>query len=287
MKHAASLLFLHFVLCGVHVFASDIHELEKQLTSEYEGKTLVLRHFYHGDRLRFHSDGSLIGDAKIGPWTVDGQLSVQEVSIRGDRLQINGRRIYVIFNSQGKPVDYRTTLHPGTHDKSVKDIAEMLAGFSCQIDIELPSGSINQQDVDAAMHSVFLLAGESTADMMPIYWKSYVAKLENRPVQMPSSEVPVYYVKPGSGISPPRAKYSPDPDYSEAARKAKYQGIVVLYLIADQTGGVRDLQVVKPLGVGLDEEAVESVSKWKFEPAKKDGQPVAVVLNVEVQFRLY
>ena len=91
----------------------------------------------------------------------------------------------------------------------------------------------------------------------------------------------------GGGVSAPRALYSPDPEYSEEARKAKYQGRVVLWLVVDSTGRPRDIRVVRSLGLGLDEKAIEAVRTWKFEPARKAGLPVAVQVNVEVTFRLF
>ena len=62
---------------------------------------------------------------------------------------------------------------------------------------------------------------------------------------------------------------------------------MVVWLVVDATGVPRDLQVQRPLGLGLDEKAVERISTWKFEPGRKDGQAVAVKINVEVSFRLY
>ncbi|HEU5450507.1 MAG TPA: energy transducer TonB [Terriglobales bacterium] len=91
----------------------------------------------------------------------------------------------------------------------------------------------------------------------------------------------------GGGVSAPRALYAPDPEYSEEARKAKYQGTVVLWVVVGPDGRPRDIRVQRSLGLGLDEKAVEAVRQWKFEPAKKDGNPVAVQINVEVNFRLY
>jgi protein TonB len=91
----------------------------------------------------------------------------------------------------------------------------------------------------------------------------------------------------GGGVSEPVPIYDPDPPYSEQARKAKYQGTVVLMIVVDAQGNVRDVQVVKPLGLGLDEEAVKTVKTWKFKPAQRNGVPVAVRLDVEVTFRLF
>jgi len=93
--------------------------------------------------------------------------------------------------------------------------------------------------------------------------------------------------KVGGGVSAPKAIYAPDPEYSEEARKAKYQGTCVLWLVVGPDGRARDIRVARTLGLGLDEKAMEAVKTWKFEPAMKDGKPVAVQINVEVTFRLY
>jgi periplasmic protein TonB len=95
----------------------------------------------------------------------------------------------------------------------------------------------------------------------------------------------VYHV--GGGVSAPRTIFDPDPEYSEEARKAKYQGSMTLSLIVDSEGHPRSVHVVRSLGMGLDEKAIEAVSKWRFEPGLKNGQPVAVQIAVEVVFRLY
>jgi len=91
----------------------------------------------------------------------------------------------------------------------------------------------------------------------------------------------------GGGVSAPRAVYSPDPEYSEEARKAKYQGIVMLWLIVGADGRPREIRVMRSVGMGLDEKALEAVRTWRFDPARKDGHPVSVQINVEVSFRLY
>lgn len=85
----------------------------------------------------------------------------------------------------------------------------------------------------------------------------------------------------------PKAIYSPDPDYSETARIAKFQGVCVVSLILGKDGNVQDVWVSRKLGLGLEQKALEAVRRWKFEPAMKDGEPVTVFLNVEVEFHLY
>ena len=90
----------------------------------------------------------------------------------------------------------------------------------------------------------------------------------------------------GGGVSAPALIFKVEPEYSEEARKAKFQGTVVLYVVVDEKGQPRELKVVRPLGLGLDEKAIEAVQKWRFKPGVKDGKPVAVAATVEVNFRL-
>jgi periplasmic protein TonB len=91
----------------------------------------------------------------------------------------------------------------------------------------------------------------------------------------------------GGNVSAPIPIYKPEPPYSEEARKAKYQGTCVLWIVVDAQGNVDDAQVVKPLGMGLDENALNTVKTWKFKPAMRNGAPVPVRVMVEVQFRLF
>lgn len=90
----------------------------------------------------------------------------------------------------------------------------------------------------------------------------------------------------GGGVSSPALLYKVEPEYSEEARKAKFQGTVMLSVVVDEKGNPRDIRVIRALGLGLDEKAIESVQKWRFKPGVKDGRPVPVIAQVEVNFRL-
>ncbi|HWR54716.1 MAG TPA: energy transducer TonB, partial [Bryobacteraceae bacterium] len=90
----------------------------------------------------------------------------------------------------------------------------------------------------------------------------------------------------GGGVSAPVAIHRVEPEYSEEARKAKFQGTVVLSIVIDEQGVPRNFRVVRPLGLGLDEKAIEAVQKWRFRPGHKEGRAVAVIATVEVNFRL-
>jgi protein TonB len=91
----------------------------------------------------------------------------------------------------------------------------------------------------------------------------------------------------GQGATQPRVIYGPDPEFSEEARKAKYQGTCVLGVIVDPNGLPTNIRVITSLGMGLDEKAIEAVKTWRFEPAMKDGHPVPYAISLEVDFHLY
>ena len=93
-------------------------------------------------------------------------------------------------------------------------------------------------------------------------------------------------VTTGNGISPPRLISKQEPKYSEKARKKKIQGTVMLTLVVDPQGEPKDIKVILPLGDGLDENAIEAVSTWRFHPGLKGNEPVAVKATIEVNFRL-
>lgn len=98
---------------------------------------------------------------------------------------------------------------------------------------------------------------------------------------------PGIYPAGRGGVSVPEVIYNPEPSFSEEARKSKTQGIVLLTIVVGRDGKPSDIHVRQSLGMGLDEKAIEAVSRWRFRPAMFDGQPVATQIAVEVNFRLY
>jgi periplasmic protein TonB len=90
----------------------------------------------------------------------------------------------------------------------------------------------------------------------------------------------------GGDISNPTVVYRVEPEYSEEARKARYQGTVVLEAVVRRDGRVDVLHLVRSLGFGLDDNAIRALKQWRFRPAMKDGVPVDATLNIEVRFNL-
>jgi TonB family protein len=90
----------------------------------------------------------------------------------------------------------------------------------------------------------------------------------------------------GPGVTRPTLTRKIEPGYTEMARAAQVQGTVVLEIVVGETGLAEDIAVISPLGFGLDEMAVDTVSRWRFKPGMKDGKPVRILANVEVNFVL-
>lgn len=92
---------------------------------------------------------------------------------------------------------------------------------------------------------------------------------------------------PSMGVVEPRAIYSPPTEYTEEARRAGLEGTCVVSLVVGLDGKPSNIVVTKKLGMGLDQKAIETVSKWRFEPARRDGHPVLTHLTLSLQFRLF
>jgi bla regulator protein blaR1 len=120
--------------------------------------------------------------------------------------------------------------------------------------------------------------------------QSALANMDKTPMMMRSASnhvadpQQIYHV--GGDVSAPVLAFAPDPEYTEKARRAKYQGVCVISTVVDAQGNPTRVQVVRHLGMGLDMKAVEAVKKYRFKPAMHFGKPVAVAVNIEVNFKV-
>jgi TonB family protein len=111
----------------------------------------------------------------------------------------------------------------------------------------------------------------------------------NPPIANPpisGGPLPTGVFRVGGGVSQPAITHKVDPIYSEEARKAKYSGSVRLSFVVDIDGKAKNIQVTRGVGLGLDGKAIDAVRQWTFLPGMKDGKPVPVYAEVEVNFRL-
>lgn len=287
-----------FLVISVSAQADD---LQKHLRNQYQGKTLLLRGFYRGDKLHYDSTTAVVGGAIPGDWTTDGVVLLNDIHVSGSRLTIKACRL-VVLESDGMLL--------ADVPKSRKKLPIL------KIEADLGERNPAPERADAAISKIFLAPQDDLGALVPDYWRPCVrsALIGKDPycrfspefLSIPGTQsaernsshsiagtvapptlsaCPLFRI--GQGVSPPRQSFSQDPSFSEPARMAKYQGTVILGLIVTEEGLPTNVHITNPLGYGLDEKAVQAVQTWKFRPALKDGQPVRVEIAVEVSFHLY
>jgi TonB family protein len=281
-------------------YAAD--DLEQSLRSRYGNKTLVLRGFYHADKLNYDSAGMLAGNLRVGDWTVDGVVHVTSINVSDRRLTIHADRLTLIYD--GHALAFQTS-----GNKKPKRTSRL------RIETELDAGAVTAEKGQALLAKIFLTPPDRLADIVPDYWKSCVlaasANLgkdrytacrfgqelaavpgvsqsgQDQDKELATKIAGAPLVRIGKGVTPPRVRSAPSPEFSTEARELHYQGTITLWLVVDTDGKPRNISIAKPLGMGLDGKAVECVEKWRFDPAQRDGQPVAVEMVVQVDFHLY
>ena len=262
--------------------AQDLKELEQNMKQKYEGKVLVLRGFYTGRHLRYDPNGKPLKRAQEGAWSVDGGVQIERVKLAEKTLEILGKRVYARYLDELKDFEYVSS------EREVKIEAELSTTFP-----EVAATELVQR--------IFLTGDEKLSDHVPPYWQNFLRSWEGRgsKSQTPNGPAPaktdpqssatgastqtkIHSI--GGEVSPPRCISCPNPRYTEAARQYRHEGKTVLWAVLSESGRVESITIAKPLGMGLDEEAVEAVQKWRFEPARRNGEPIATRFTLEVNF---
>jgi TonB family protein len=264
-------------------------DVETGLRSELEKQILVVRGVYSGNKLHFDSSGNLIGRVVQGSWSSSGMVQVSRVSLdKKGVLNLDARRIVNVFNREKGKFD------------------NLLSPVNVQITIDLGAESGSVESAKAVLNKIFSRDANVLLANAGEYWKCWMSgraakdekgdwrcagapQLElKKPVPGEATVAPggVTTFRVGGDVKPPKPIHTPDPKYDEVASKSEIQGTVVLWCIVDENGNPMDVRVVRPIGAGLDDRAVEAVQSWRFSPATKDGSPVKVQINVEVNFRL-
>ncbi len=221
-------------------------------------------------------------------------VEITELQLRGDKLLIRGKRMGLLYNATSKKFEriYRLKAPP-LRREAVEEMRITLEG----------NNKSSFDDWAKTLAGVFI-SEEHIPEIAPEYWRTF---LKSRALQLAANtvehddenSVPTVAsesdtvrddnrgLRVGKGITPPRQISFPEPSYAGPARANRIQGRVVLRMLVDAMGIPQEIWLVKPLGFGLDEKAIEAVERWRFKPAEKEGKPVAVQISVDVNFRLY
>lgn len=260
MKIPALLLLL---ASSAMLSAQDLQRAQTELEQEYKGKVLLLRNFYSGDYLRYEGSGHLKGKAKSGPWTLSGKIQIEEVKLRRERLELSGFRIYMHYIPENK--QFR-------HIRSWERI---------EIEAQLPGGE-PLASARTLMRTIFLRPDERLADNVPDHWRAFLEGEVKPTTRNPTDEI----IKKFSPVGGGKLKRRADPVYRAEAKRAGIAGTVILNGMIEKDGTVREIRIERPVGGGLDEAAIESVQKWRYEPYTLDGKTVSVATTITVNFRL-
>jgi len=268
-------------LSPTNVTATDRRDLENDLRNIYEHKLLSLKQPCFGSKLKFDSSGALVGKAVAGPWSTSGLLQVEKLVFASERLEIDGRRVILALRTT--EVDKHTSLLP-----SNIGVTPLVTNEQIRIIIDLSASDVSQ--ANRALSQVFQ-AGQ-LMDRVAAYWQPKTRDLKAFRNSTPDAVVaelegnrPVYLANSGR-IGPPKPIIMADPTYTKATRQKGLEGTAVLLVAVNEKGFPEVLEVTRSLDEDLDIQAVSAVAQWRFRPAMKDGQPVAVLINVEVTFRL-
>jgi TonB family protein len=264
-------VLLILLLSFVPLHADNADDLQKHLQDRFLNKIFMIRNFYGGTRLVFDSKGNLLeGDRSVGYqgcWSA-AEIKIRKLEVTKDRLILRGPRVF------------------GVYDPKTKEISQLRREHQeVEIEVQLDAAQSDEDAITGILAKVFLTRDDDLGRLIPFVWAASDAISAKDPGTTTQNLGPLFRV--GQGVTAPKPIHTPDPGYSEEARKAKYQGDVNLWCVVGPNGNVAQIKINQCLGLGLDEQSIRALSTWKFAPATKDGQPVAVQLNVTMNFHLY
>jgi TonB family protein len=237
--------------------------LKDALKKQYQNRVLFLRSAYQEGDQEFDSAGKPTKGPAPKKWTTYEPIWVTKLEVERDRLLLRGPR--VAFGNSEK-------LHTRISVPIEKEVKVV-------IHLDHPLNSVDE--ASGLLEQVFAIDEKTAEHPLPEY---------RRPGGGLGPDDKIYHVsttREKDKASPPMPIYVPDPEFSDDARRAKYQGDVTLKLLLDKKGTVSRITIIRGLGLGLDEKSVERLKTWRFKPALLNGEPVFVEVSTEVSFRLY
>jgi TonB family protein len=286
--------FLAALVLGALLGHAQEPGLQVVLKQKLSGKVVTLRTALAGERLRFDAAGALKGKINHGIRSLDADVDISDVEVTSGAVKIKGNRLFYFWNE-------------------TKNQLAMAVTAPVEVTLETPKNELTESSVAPIINKVFLTTRESNGSRCTEPEQlALVAEIEERTTQKTKAELQKMQklknapaasskdelkqvclptgergYKVGKGISPPRSIKAPDPEYTESARQAKIQGTVVYLVKIAENGDVSDVLLIRSLERSLDLRGAEAFRKWKFRPATFNGEPVPVIVEVEMNFRLY
>jgi TonB family protein len=262
-------LFIVSQCCDVHLIAQALSptEITEQAAPRLKGKILALRHLTPNSTIKYDEAGTILGKAIGGDWTLHSDLEVTSILHKDQTLYITGNRLSLSFEAWKS--GSRTPWYLPTSE---------------EIEIQIKTSKSSTFDLDKQLQKAFLTRREDLPENLPPYWERFLRCESLAAADCPHKRPQAAEISSGGKVNEPNLKKMKQPSYSSAARNRRLEGQVQLLAVVDKTGRVSYVEVIQPLGLGLEERAVEAVRKWIFEPGTIDGLPGAVSIRVMVNF---
>lgn len=253
--------------------------LKDALNHKYKNHILALRSpFTAGKDQKFDSAGHSLNAAPSSGWLLYGGIYVEKLNLSSDALRLEGHLAACYI------------------DKKNGNLAHVIFDKARRIEVHLDQPLNSLDDAQNLLDRVFILKGDVSERVKPEFRRAddnipddqifHVSKNTFRRPDGNALQAAADHNKEDI-VLPPRATYTPEPEFSSQARHAKYQGTVVLGIVIDKAGRISRIRLERALGMGLDDNAMEGVKRWRFNPATRNGEPVAVAMSIEVSFNLY
>jgi TonB family protein len=284
------------------------------LSAELVGKTFYLRGFYQEDKLEFAKDGKPVGNPQRGSFALSG-VEIDRVKFNKHSMEIEGHRMGLHFfgalpyEDDTKPferikVDPKKSMHieidrlviepekkkkkkDEKKDEKDKDGAAVAAAAPATPPEPSPEHDprISFLQLSKALNVIFAPAlDDSVIATLPGYWQNYFATKAGK---ARAQRVDATALRPGGEVKPPQLLTTIDPTSNEYAQKNNIAGMVFIQMVVDANGHPGDVTIVRPIGFGLDERAVEAVEHSQFRAGTLKGKPVSELVNLQVTFRIY
>lgn len=279
---------LSFILLSAASIWADDKQVEDILKKQLVGNIVTLRGFYKGDLLEYDPSGQPRFKADFGPWTLYGKLSPTDVSINGDKLAIDGIRLLVAWR-QGSG---------GTRHLKYIRAGRIL------IEVRLDDQHRDEASIQHVLARIFLNPADNLSELVPEHWQRFLSRdtknIETIDTDASLAREPLAHGMPTPGGEkrlPTRIRVSQgvsqgimwkkvQPEYPAIAKAARLEGDLIFWVVINKEGAISYMSVALPLGLGVEESAIEAVSQWKYRPYILNGTPVEVETTITVKYEL-
>jgi TonB family protein len=270
---AMRLWFFSLVLVAATCLAQNTVQEQNAELARYENTVLVLRVPYSGPKLRFKADGHPEGDQSTGEWMNSGFISVHSLHTDGKQIKIAGKRCVLAYDIAQQKLAADAVGDPVSIE--IKQASPDAVGLTSAM-----LAVFEQRDVAERLKDYWHPDFDTTAD-----WLQQTKGRAEKPIATLEGNRNVYAVTVGV-VVPPKLVSAPDPVYPEPLRNARTQGTSVLYMVVDEHGDPALVSLFKSSDPAFDDSSIVAIGHWKFKPATLGGKPVAVMIRVEVNFRI-